>query len=210
MAHFFHMDSLERGRSHDLVDRYQSDLEVLVFLDGIIFVILLGRIRTAADDLNVHLAVADRRILHDGEFVATLLHLEADVQLADYDLDHVESPSGNRSVHHQILNSSRIESDLEGLLVHKFVSRGHEVSRVRASVVLRIWTLDPGILEVAVEDVVSLESAFQFGGNHGAKVVVLLDDVGQRHVYENVVSAFRAVHRPFGLPMGIIDGNVRN
>jgi len=142
--------------------------------------------------------------------VATFPHLEADVQLTDDVLDHGKPPSGNRSVHHQVHDAARIEPDLERFFVYELVSRRHEVPCIRAPALLRIRTFDAGVSEVAAEAVVPLGPAFELASNHAAEIIVLVHDIGQRHVHENIVRAFRTVRCPFRLPAGIINDDIRN
>jgi len=162
------------------------------------------------DDLDIDFASTHRRVLRHDEILASFPYLEADVQLTDDVLDHGEPPSGNRSVHHQVHDATRIEPDLERFLVHEVVSRRHKVPRVRASALFKIRTFDARVFKVTAEAVVSLGPAFQLGSDHAAEIVVLVDDIGQRHVHENIVRAFRTVSRPFRLLAGVIDDDIRN
>jgi len=210
---FLYPVSLLDGLRKLATRRSESDDEVCtIFLlfRGVIVIIVLCRVWIPADNLDIDLALTHRRVLYRDEAMATLSHLEANVQLTDDVLDHGEPPSGNRSVHHQVHDAARIEPDLERFLVYELVSRRYEVLRICASVLLKIRTFDAGVLEVAAEAVVPLGPAFELGSDHATEIIVLLDDIGQRHIHENIVCAFRTVHRPFRLLAEVIEEDIRN
>lgn len=77
--------------------------------------------------LHLHLAVPDARVLHGDEPIVFAPQLEANVKLADDRPHHVQPPPSYIPRHDQILYTSRVEPDLERLLVHEPVAR-HEIS----------------------------------------------------------------------------------
>lgn len=77
--------------------------------------------------LQRDLEVTDARVLHGDEPIVLAAQLEANVKLADDRPHHVQPPPSYIPRHDQILYTSRVEPDLERLLVHEPVAR-HEIS----------------------------------------------------------------------------------